>query len=104
MIINLLCIKSDGVSNEFCTAKESDGNQELTRQQNAVVKSIETNCSSEEFDSTEPMFRHYRVGIQAKDMIGLTLPPGIKEEDKFMPSNCKVQIHPWSRYRGAASP
>jgi hypothetical protein len=83
------------LSIQLRSGKQSGGNQELISQQNAVVKYINTKYTSQDFD-TEPIFKLNRVGIPAKDMISLTLPPGIKEVEKFVACNVSIPFCPIS--------
>ncbi|RCV37893.1 hypothetical protein SETIT_8G099500v2 [Setaria italica] len=91
MIINLLCIKSDGVSNEFGTAKESDGNQELKNQMDITPR----------IKHLLNIIRHQLIQSLAVLMTGSVIwHNGFCSVQQL----CKVQLHPWSRCRGAASP
>jgi hypothetical protein len=83
------------LSIQLRSGKQSGGNQELISQQNAVVKYINTKYTSQDFD-TEPIFKLNHVGIPAKDMISLTLPPGIKEVEKFVACNVSIPFCPIS--------
>ncbi|RLN34699.1 hypothetical protein C2845_PM03G34990 [Panicum miliaceum] len=63
-------------------AKQSSG----IGRHDAAIQYVNANYSSKEF-ATKPIFKHKSLGIPAKDMTCLTLPPGIKDVDKFVACN-----------------
>lgn len=81
--------KSDDSHSIFIAAKQS-GKQVLTPQQKAVEEYVNATYSSK---NQVPLFKHQSLGISAEELVCLTLPPGLEENDKFVPCNVSFDFY-----------